>query len=95
MCVGWASGISFSPFSAPCRQVLSPSSDCDLNGISFPLQVKSGKDDNALMQQLGEYLTDNGAVLQDYFRQADKDKSGEATVNIESFMSCRTCSDMT
>lgn len=49
-----------------------------MDGIPAPLQVKSGKDDNALMQQLGDYLTDNDAVLQEYFRQADKDKSGEA-----------------
>jgi hypothetical protein len=42
--------------------------------------VKTGKDDNALMQQLHDYLTDNNAILQEYFSQADKDKSGEQTL---------------
>ena len=78
MCLGWALFLFPLCIMSAGSIRLSPSSDCDLNGFCFPLQVKSGKDDNALMQQLGEYLTDNGAVLQDYFRQADKDKSGEA-----------------
>ena len=29
------------------------------------------------MQQLHDYLTDNEAILQEYFRSSDKDKSGE------------------
>ena len=40
-------------------------------------QVKAGVDQDGLLTQLYDYLVDNEAVLADYFRQYDKDKSGE------------------
>ncbi len=39
-----------------------------------------GGDDEAVLQRLHDYLTDNDAILQEYFRWADKDSSGESMV---------------
>ncbi len=44
--------------------------------VSHCVQAKSGRDETALMRTLHDYLTDNDAVIRNYFTEADVNKSG-------------------